>query len=171
MTALVGAVATAFRARDPQAVVLFSVTIYPFANYSKASPAVFDYGAIAQHCDFIFVMGYDTFGWPKTAHGGGMLPDLTSGLRQYAKLGVPRSKLVIGVGLFAFDFTCDGTAEPTVDGCSSVRAGAKPSRAPDSDTSTLRHSVAIVIPAPATSFFFRKRRQDLSEENPLSKTA
>ena len=117
MTALVGAVAAAFRSRDPEAVVLFSVTMYPFANYSKASPAVFDYGAISEHCNFFFIMGYDTFGWPTTAHGGGRLPEITSGIRQFARLGVPLSKLVLGVGLFAFDFPCEGKPEPTVNGC------------------------------------------------------
>ena len=131
MTALVAAVATAFRTWDPRAVVLFSVTMYPFANYSKAAPAVFDYGGIARHCDFFFIMGYDTFGYPKTAHGGGRLDELAQGLQQYLRLGVPASKLVVGIGLFGFDFPCDATSEPTSAQDCHVPAGTHPFRTPD----------------------------------------
>ena len=44
---------------------------------------MFDYVSIAAAVDVFFVMAYDTFGIPKTAHGGGRLEELKAGLTEY----------------------------------------------------------------------------------------
>ena len=115
LTTLVAQTAAVFRADNPHALLAFSTTMYPFANYSKASPAVMDYAGIAKSVDLFCIMAYDPFG----AHGGGRVDELQKGLAEYIRLGVPRSKLVPCIGTFGFDFSC----MPTKTGAPPEHAG------------------------------------------------
>jgi hypothetical protein len=101
LTSLMARAAAVFRAANPHSVLVASVTMYPFANYSKASPAAIDYAGIAKSgLNFLFVMAYDTFGAPAVAHGGGRADELSKAVRQYVRLGVPARQLILGVGAF-----------------------------------------------------------------------
>eukprot|EP01051_Picozoa_sp_SAG22_P000905 SAG22_NODE_30_length_28348_cov_12.488584_2_plen_470_part_00 len=70
------------------------------------STANFDYPGLAAHCDFFFIMAYDYDKGGVYAASDSPIAVLNASVASYLKLGVPAQSLVLGLPLFATDYTC-----------------------------------------------------------------
>uniref|UniRef100_UPI00398EA8CB di-N-acetylchitobiase-like n=1 Tax=Pristiophorus japonicus TaxID=55135 RepID=UPI00398EA8CB len=75
----------------------------------------YDFATIAKHCDFLIVKSYDMheetmnecFAMSNTPYH-----QVVSGLSAYINLGIESRKLVLGLALFGYDYTCKHFFEP-----------------------------------------------------------
>ncbi|MCX6138413.1 MAG: glycosyl hydrolase family 18 protein [Ignavibacteriales bacterium] len=97
----------------------------PNSEISMATPAVdwsnaWYFGALAQACDYLIVMGYDFSGsWSSTAGPGAPLSgenyNISRTVSTYLSAGVPPEKLLLGVPWFGYDwFVKDSLRKSTV---------------------------------------------------------
>lgn len=70
----------------------------------------FDYQGLSAHCDFFFLMGYDYDKGAVLAASDSPIAALNASVTSYLELGVPPRALVLGLPLFATDYTCTSTA-------------------------------------------------------------
>lgn len=108
LTVLTQEVAAALRHSNPEAQISFATRVD--TEKFAGSVANFDYPGLAQYCDFFFVMGYDMNKGTTLAESDGPIKPLEQSISRYISLGVNASKLVLGVALFATDYTCTTTA-------------------------------------------------------------
>jgi hypothetical protein len=66
----------------------------------------FDYAALMQHLDFLVPMNYEHNFWSTVAGPNCDMRVMMDGVEQYAKLGVPASKLVSAMPIYGYDYTC-----------------------------------------------------------------
>lgn len=82
----------------------------------------FEYGAMARVLDAVFVMDYDMRSQvfppdPCLASANSPLPLLEAGMRNFTALGVPPSKLILGVPWYGYTYTCVGDVAPDAALC------------------------------------------------------
>jgi spore germination protein YaaH len=92
----------------------------PAAEISFATPAVnwsdgWDLGAIANSCDYIIMMGYNYY-WSGSSTAGPVAPvsgetyNITRSIQEdYLSAGVPRSKLLLGVPWYGYDWPVESS--------------------------------------------------------------
>ncbi|XP_038649356.1 di-N-acetylchitobiase-like [Scyliorhinus canicula] len=100
-----------FHREIPGSQVTFNVPWSPDCIVGRC----YDYAAIANSCDFLFVMSYDIhrrklgncFARPNAPYN-----QTLSGLSAYINLGIDSRKLVMGVPWYGYDYTCQRFLEP-----------------------------------------------------------
>lgn len=106
LTALVQESQAMFSAALPNSVVTIDVSWSP----SGIDGRWYDYVTISKFVDSMFVMDYDEqsqiFRPNCTAWANSPFFDTISGMARYLELGIPSSKLILGVPWYAYDYTC-----------------------------------------------------------------
>jgi len=104
VTALVKELAEKARAANPHAQLSFDLSIYP-----QGQTGGYEHKELAQYLDFILPMSYDLCWGAGAATANSPLAALSKGIQQYSDLGVPASKIVMGLPWYGWDFPCDDT--------------------------------------------------------------
>ena len=110
LTQLASEVTQALHAANPKAQVSFDVAWGP-NDVDKRS---YDYLGLATAVDLLFVMGYDersqVWSGPCVAGANAGLPQTTSGVDEYLKLGISKDVLVLGVPWYGRQYPCTSLA-------------------------------------------------------------
>mmetsp|Transcript_129470 Transcript_129470/g.295450 ORF Transcript_129470/g.295450 Transcript_129470/m.295450 type:complete len:380 (+) Transcript_129470:31-1170(+) len=80
----------------------------------------YDYKALAEAVDFLYVMCYDTRSQifdRCTASANAPMPRCQDGIEHFLQLGVPANKLVLGVPWYGYKYPCEGATDAGVDQC------------------------------------------------------
>jgi len=105
LTELVQNVSSYIHAKLPYSQVTFDVAWSPNCIDQRC----YDYAAIARATDFVIIMDYDMrsqiFG-PCIASANSPPNLLQQGVANFTKLGIPTSKLVMGVPWYGYDYPC-----------------------------------------------------------------
>jgi len=109
LTALVTELAAALRKANPHSQLSFARSVYPMNQQDG-----YDDGALSKVLDFIVPMAYDECWSASKARANSPLPALAVSVQQYAHLGVPAGRLVMGLPWYAWDFPCDSAARQDV---------------------------------------------------------
>jgi spore germination protein YaaH len=119
LTLLIGELRSALLAQNPHSQLSFDTQAMPaIANLTcrdtlrrclarSHGPSLgFDYAALMQHLDFLVPMNYEHNFWSTVAGPNCDMRVMMDGVEQYAKLGVPASKLVSAMPIYGYDYTC-----------------------------------------------------------------
>lgn len=106
LTVLVQETTAAFHAWNPHSQVSFDVAWGPRDVDGRS----YDYVGLSKAADVLFVMGYDersqVWSGPCVAGANAGLPQTETGVTQYLHLGIPRSKLLLGVPWYGRLYPC-----------------------------------------------------------------
>ncbi|XP_069837630.1 di-N-acetylchitobiase-like [Dendropsophus ebraccatus] len=105
LTALVKETTEAFHREIPGSQVTFDVAWSP----NCIDVRCYNYTAIAELCDFLFVMSYDEQSqiWTECIAGANAPFNQTiNGYEQFVNIGIDSKKLVMGVPWYGYDYTC-----------------------------------------------------------------
>ncbi|XP_078515398.1 di-N-acetylchitobiase-like [Lissotriton helveticus] len=102
LTALVQETAEAFHKEIQGSQVSFDGTWSPRGAVGRC----YNYSAIANACDYLFVMSYDM--WYSVGVAGANSPykEALAGYEDYINLGIDQKKLVMGVPWYGYDYVC-----------------------------------------------------------------
>ncbi|XP_069837632.1 di-N-acetylchitobiase-like isoform X2 [Dendropsophus ebraccatus] len=109
LTALVEETTEAFHREIPGSQVTFDVVWIP-----NVAHEFYNYTAIADLCDFLFVMSYDEPPENRTAHiaaANAAFNQTIAGYEQFIHIGVYPKKLVMGVPWYGYDHICHNLTE------------------------------------------------------------
>ena len=101
LTALITELYSALKKWHPQSQLSFDLAIFPDGQSQH-----YDHKALAEVLDFIVPMAYDEPWGSHVAAANSPIHKIRTGIAQYAKLGVPASKLVIGLPWYGWDYPC-----------------------------------------------------------------
>ena len=101
LTALVTELHSALKKWHPHSQLSFDLAIFPDGQSQH-----YDHKALAEVLDFIVPMAYDEPWGSHVAAANSPIRNINAGIAQYAKLGVPASKLVIGLPWYGWDYPC-----------------------------------------------------------------
>ncbi|GAV08777.1 hypothetical protein RvY_18422 [Ramazzottius varieornatus] len=105
---------TAFSAAVPGSKISFDVAWSPACVDRRC----YDYEALAEVCDFLFVMSYDIQGqvWGPSCIAMSNTPFLrmVDGVRGYLSLNIPAEKLILGLPWYGYDYPCVKISENDV---------------------------------------------------------
>ena len=101
LTALVTELYNSMKQWHPQSQLSFDLAIFPNGQSQH-----YDHKALAKVLDFIVPMAYDEPWSSHVAAANSPIHNLNVGISQYAELGVPASKLVIGLPWYGWDYPC-----------------------------------------------------------------
>lgn len=105
LTSLVAELSAALKGFNPHLQLSFDLAIFPSGQAEH-----YDHAALSQHLDFIFPMAYDEPWGSKVAAANSPLAALRRGVAEYVGLGVPASKLVVGLPWYGWDWPCTTNA-------------------------------------------------------------
>ena len=102
LTALVSEMYSAMQQYNSHLQLSFALGIFP-----ASQSASYNHKDLAQYLDFLIPMAYDEPWGAKSAAANSPIDAIKTGVAQYATLGVPASKLVIGLPWYGWDYPCD----------------------------------------------------------------
>ncbi|KAK9841972.1 hypothetical protein WJX81_002090 [Elliptochloris bilobata] len=108
-TALIAETAAAFHERDPGSQISVDVAWSPYGVDGRN----YDVRGLAAAADLVFIMAYDMQSqiWGRcVASANSPLALVRRGVQQYLDLGVPASKLVLGLPWYGYEYPCEGGA-------------------------------------------------------------
>eukprot|EP00823_Brevimastigomonas_motovehiculus_P008288 TRINITY_DN7571_c0_g1_i1.p1 TRINITY_DN7571_c0_g1~~TRINITY_DN7571_c0_g1_i1.p1 ORF type:complete len:374 (+),score=77.72 TRINITY_DN7571_c0_g1_i1:23-1144(+) len=111
-------VTEALQKRVPHSVVTFDVAWSPDCIDKRC----YDYVSLSQIVDLLFIMAYDEQSqiWPPRAckaYPNDPISNDDIGIRKFLALGIPASKLVLGVPWYAYDYPCINYDATTPENC------------------------------------------------------
>jgi di-N-acetylchitobiase len=118
LTALVTELRAALTAASPEYQLSFDLGIGP-----KGQASGYDHLALSRQMNFTVPMAYDECWGTKQATANSPIDRLKLGMDDYSSLGVPASKLVLGLPWYGWDFPC---TEASGDVCSVDPPAGKP---------------------------------------------
>ena len=118
LTAVVARAAAALRAVSP----LLWTTVDVAWSPACIDLRCYDYAGLAAAADIVYVMAYDMRSqvfWPAPcdASANAPLPLTMSGMEQWADLGVPSQKLILGVPWYGYRYKCIDNTAPDAAYC------------------------------------------------------
>ena len=133
LTALTAQMAAAMHHAVPGSHVTYdtpSLGLLEEGGCGKQYGRAYDYKGLAQVCDFLVVMDYDSNDYSKAGskdcptcfYANDALPVAKAGVECYQQLGVPASKLVLAFPWYGYDYTCSPGDRPEADECKVTKA-------------------------------------------------
>ncbi|XP_077978224.1 di-N-acetylchitobiase-like [Glandiceps talaboti] len=117
LTMLVNETTHAFHQKIPGSQVTFDVA-YTSSCSIESSFRCYDYKGLAEVADFLYVMGYDEQDFMNEygqceARANAPYDRTVKGIEDYFKLGIPPSKLVLGVPWYGYTYPCQSLSGTT----------------------------------------------------------
>ena len=114
LTQLVQEAYTEFKSANSSYQVTFDVAWSP----NGIDDRWYEYEALARYTDFLVIMGYDERSqiWtgPCVAGANSPLPGTIAGVQGYTQLGIPASKLVLGLPWYGYNYPCTSLSQTGV---------------------------------------------------------